>query len=521
MADVLRPDELAATDRETGRVNVVIETPRNSRCKFKFDEKHGLFQLHKLLPLGAAFPHAFGFIPSTRAEDGDPLDVLVLLEEPLFTGCVAQVRLVGVLEAEQTVEGKTTENDRLIGVIETAINPAELTSLDELGPIHLQEIEHFFVSYNEAEGRQFRPLRRGGPERASQLLEEGRRRHEISNGRSGPNGRSDDSAHDQAPPAAPPKPKDIQEQKKPKSQKPKSYQLRPEESLRKGIKRIVRHQLDKANDQVKKFQSPGESGDVHDIRKRFKRVRAIVRLVRSELGEGTYQGANRAIRDAGQIVSPVRNGKAALDTLAALQERSDGVSSEPFDVVGRFLRAKQWDARDLLVNDRRGLDALRKAIEESRKHVSEWSLPRQARRPACRGLTAAYKKACRAFAAAQSAATDDRLHELRKQAKYFYHELQTVALLGPATNKALEEGFHELEQTLGEDHDLAMLHREATACQKGGLTEGASKLIALIDKRRRELQEQAMRGARQFFRNQTTPVPKLISTWSKRVGKAG
>jgi inorganic pyrophosphatase len=162
---------------DSGLVNVVIDTPRGSRCKYKYDEKAGVLRLSKLLPLGASFPYDFGFIPSTRGADGDALDVLVLLDEPVALGCVVPVRLIGVLQAEQTeTSGETVRNDRLLGVVETPYNPPELRSLDELHRQRVDEIEHFFVSYNEMEGRRFRPTGRGGPDLAERLLEEGMRR---------------------------------------------------------------------------------------------------------------------------------------------------------------------------------------------------------------------------------------------------------------------------------------------------------------------------------------------------------
>ena len=129
-----------------------------------------------------SFPYDFGFIPSTRADDGDPLDVLLLMDEPAFLGAVVPARLIGVLEAEQTEGGETIRNDRLIAVVETPYNPAEYHSLEELSSQRLKEIEHFFVSYNEVEGRQFKPLARHGPERAHELLQKatrGRKRGRV------------------------------------------------------------------------------------------------------------------------------------------------------------------------------------------------------------------------------------------------------------------------------------------------------------------------------------------------------
>ena len=97
---------LSAIDTETGDVNVVIDRPQGSREKFKYDEKLGLFKLSKVLPAGEAFPYDFGYIPGTQGEDGDPLDALVLLDEPVFVGCLLVARLVGVIEAEQTEDGE-------------------------------------------------------------------------------------------------------------------------------------------------------------------------------------------------------------------------------------------------------------------------------------------------------------------------------------------------------------------------------------------------------------------------------
>ena len=165
-------DKLPAVDPESGLLNVVVDTPKGSRNKYKYDDKHGVWRLRKVLPLGASFPFDFGFLPATKGEDGDPVDVLVLMDEPAFPGCVVPARLIGVLEAEQTEDGKTVRNDRLLAVLETPYNPPPYRSLEELGGQRLAEIEHFFASYNSMEGRQFRPLGREGPERARELVEQ-------------------------------------------------------------------------------------------------------------------------------------------------------------------------------------------------------------------------------------------------------------------------------------------------------------------------------------------------------------
>jgi inorganic pyrophosphatase len=173
---------LSAREPDSGLVYVVVDTPKGSRNKYKYDEQWGLYRLSKVLPLGLAFPYDFGFIPSTRAEDGDPLDVLVLGEDALFPGCVVTVRLVGVLQAEQTEHGKTFRNDRLLGAIETPVNRPVIQTVDDLRPEHLDEIEYFFMTYNHLEGRHFQPIGRHGPALAAQLLADGIRQFDHAKG---------------------------------------------------------------------------------------------------------------------------------------------------------------------------------------------------------------------------------------------------------------------------------------------------------------------------------------------------
>jgi inorganic pyrophosphatase len=154
----------------SGRVHVIIDTPAGSRNKYKYDPELQLFRISRVLPAGMSFPHDFGSIPGTRAADGDPLDVLVLGLAPTFPGCLATVRLIGVLRAWQVEDGERIRNDRLIGSAETPVNPAPLRDLRALDVHHLREIEHFFESYNRAAGREFRITGRGGRRAAEAAL---------------------------------------------------------------------------------------------------------------------------------------------------------------------------------------------------------------------------------------------------------------------------------------------------------------------------------------------------------------
>ena len=161
---------LAALDKESGHLNAIIDTPKGSRNKFKYDEQLGLFKLSGMLPAGNVFPFDFGYIPSTRGEDGDALDILLLMDEPAFTGCLVPAKLIGVIEAEQTEEQKTVRNDRLIAVAADSRNHSHVRFLGDLNSNLLHEIERFFISYNETKGKGFEVLNRLGPERAQKLV---------------------------------------------------------------------------------------------------------------------------------------------------------------------------------------------------------------------------------------------------------------------------------------------------------------------------------------------------------------
>jgi inorganic pyrophosphatase len=153
-----------------GLVNVVIDTPKGSRNKFKWDDKAQCFRLGRILPAGASFPYDFGSIPQTVAEDGDALDVMLIAEEPCFVGCLVTARLIGGLCARQTEKGKTIRNDRLLAVPVTKVNPARITDIADLPSAQLDEIEHFFVSYNRAHGRKYVPIGRIGPGKADRTV---------------------------------------------------------------------------------------------------------------------------------------------------------------------------------------------------------------------------------------------------------------------------------------------------------------------------------------------------------------
>lgn len=164
-------DQLEPGNPKSELSNVVVETPRGSRNKYKYDEELHLFRLNSVLPAGTVFPYDFGYIPGTRAEDGDPIDVLLLMDQSAFTGCLVEARLIGVIEAEQTEDGKTERNDRIIAVANDAHDYCDLKSLKDMNKELLRELEHFFVSYNALKYKEFRVIAHRGPSTAKKLVQ--------------------------------------------------------------------------------------------------------------------------------------------------------------------------------------------------------------------------------------------------------------------------------------------------------------------------------------------------------------
>src|SRR5260370_24168071 len=111
------PSVLAPRDEDDKPLfQVVVEAPKGSRNKYAFDPDHRVFELKKVLPAGMAFPYDFGFLPSTKGRDGDPLDVLVLMDEPAFPVCVLNFRVIGVIEGDQVNKKKKQRNNRMVAI---------------------------------------------------------------------------------------------------------------------------------------------------------------------------------------------------------------------------------------------------------------------------------------------------------------------------------------------------------------------------------------------------------------------
>lgn len=151
-------------------VFAVVETPRGSTCKLDFDPELRVFTLSKPLMAGLSYPYDWGFIPSTTAEDGDPLDVLIIHDAQTYPGVVLRCRPVGILELEQKSKGKKERNDRVFVAPDRSPLETDLQDIRRLPSRARDELEQFFRATNALEDKKLEFLGWRGPARAIKAI---------------------------------------------------------------------------------------------------------------------------------------------------------------------------------------------------------------------------------------------------------------------------------------------------------------------------------------------------------------
>jgi inorganic pyrophosphatase len=163
--------KLPSTFAKGDRVNAIIETPRGSCNKFNYDPDTGFFKLGKVLPAGTVFPLDFGFIPGTKGGDGDPLDVLIMMECNTYPGCWVECNILGIINIEQKKEDKKAErNDRLLAVPTEAGRKDDIKKIWDVNMNKINEIIAFLNYYKRMDGSEFRLLGVKGPDKALKMI---------------------------------------------------------------------------------------------------------------------------------------------------------------------------------------------------------------------------------------------------------------------------------------------------------------------------------------------------------------
>ena len=163
------------TFSKDGDLHVVVETPRGSRAKFAYDPKLKAFAFTKSLLTGLTYPHDWGFVPSTKADDGDPIDIMVVHDAATFPGLIIACRVIGILQIEQKSDGSSERNDRLFAVPRRSHSEQGLRDVRDLSRPVQQELEKFFIATDELENKKLEILGWKGPKAGLQAIEDARK----------------------------------------------------------------------------------------------------------------------------------------------------------------------------------------------------------------------------------------------------------------------------------------------------------------------------------------------------------
>ena len=241
------------------------------------------------------------------------------------------------------------------------------------------------------------------------------------------------------------------------------YRLKQGESVPEGMRRMAAEQLDRALEYL--GSQDGERGKhIHEARKATKRLRALVRLVRRDLGDEVYALENQCYRAAGQRLSGLRDATVLVETLDRL------VESLGEDVPkSRFARVRVWlvERRDRVYSQ---ADSNNRAVQEviaelvqARERLEHWNLQRPDWGGIRVGVQRIYARGRRDFAGAYALPSDEAFHDWRKQVKYLWYHIQILENVWPLVMQSLTEELDQLGELLGQDHDLAVLRTTVMA----------------------------------------------------------
>jgi len=282
-----------------------------------------------------------------------------------------------------------------------------------------------------------------------------------------------------------------------------SFDLNADESLRKNLRRIVRKQLGNAQKGMTEPHQGPRDEVVHDARKALKRVRAVLRLARPVVGEKAFQRENTCFRDGARPLTAVRDARILVETLDKLIEHfKEHIAGQSFSDVRKSLQAHLREVRRQVLDEQNAFAVVAETIRRERDGVKGWMKVPNRWRSVGLGLKETYRRAKDSFEVAKADPTDEKLHEWRKQAKYLFYQLE---ILRPLWTERTDEMVHEVDQVgelLGDDHDLVVMRQVVTdGSEKLGDDGDRETLLALIDRRRAEVQQEVMLLGERFFQD--------------------
>jgi CHAD domain-containing protein len=292
---------------------------------------------------------------------------------------------------------------------------------------------------------------------------------------------------------------------------PRRFALREDEPLREGVERIAVGQLDNSIEGLAGESDADAATSIHEARKSIKRLRALLRLTRHQLGEHVYRRDNSAFRDIGRRLSGARDSRVMLDTLSGLSERHPKRAPAPgLAPFRRTLLSRHANAQRKLRDSDAASEALRE-LRHARDRVAHWPVDGESVASLAPGLERIYRRGRKTYKVARKNPSTENLHELRKRAKDLWYTGQIVQAASPKAMKKMVKGAHELADLIGEEHDLALLAESAIARpERFGEEASLEDLLDLIERRRGDLQRRALKVAARLYEKKPGKVARKL-----------
>lgn len=293
-----------------------------------------------------------------------------------------------------------------------------------------------------------------------------------------------------------------------------SFKLRSDETLRQGTRRLARQQIDAVIEELTRLAQVEHEQSVHHARKACKKLRALLRLLRPAMSDASYNVENACFRDAAQPLAKLRDAYVMLQTLQRLTGTlEDHAADESFETA----RCSLQDHLRHVLSKEVPCATILERLRAARKRVKDWADVPNRWHVVGEGLGTTYRRARRALYAAVENPTSDTFHDWRKQIKYLLHQLQVLKALHRKNVGALTEDAERLSSLLGEDHDLSVL-RETLLTNPNQFRgdRRIERLLALIDRRRSEVQQLALAGGVGFLEQPPKDFRRAMRGYWKR-----
>lgn len=294
-----------------------------------------------------------------------------------------------------------------------------------------------------------------------------------------------------------------------------SYKIKNQESVPRAIKRIATEQIERAIEELTDVDELGVDEAIHQARKRLKKTRAVIRLVRDELGETKYKEENVRFRDLARNLANLRDSKVRIETLDNLTAHfADSIAPETFTDIYQELRV-DYLREYQRVFDEGIVKSVKNQLKDAKNEIDNWIISSDNWSAVDSSLKRVYKRGYKGLHTSMSEPSAENLHQWRKRVKYLRYQLR---ILGPIWSEMMEElvdQTHDLSDYLGEDHDLAVL-KELILNQpeRFNRENNLKTLTVLIDRRREELQSAAMFLGRKIYTEKPVKfVQRLGNYW--------